>query len=73
MHDLTSLPRRSLVHQTRFSQPLWEDPEEEAKVAEQTLLGRLGEPHEIAGAVAFLASELVTGLYMSDSKMHYAE
>jgi NAD(P)-dependent dehydrogenase (short-subunit alcohol dehydrogenase family) len=40
---------------TRMAEALWKD--DEARAAEGTLLGRIGEPADIAGAVAFLAGD----------------
>jgi NAD(P)-dependent dehydrogenase (short-subunit alcohol dehydrogenase family) len=42
---------------TDFARALWEDPERIRAANEQVPLRRIGEPHEIAGAVVFLASE----------------
>jgi NAD(P)-dependent dehydrogenase (short-subunit alcohol dehydrogenase family) len=42
---------------TRFSQPLWADPEALKKAEAQIPLGRLAEPEEIVGAALFLASD----------------
>jgi NAD(P)-dependent dehydrogenase (short-subunit alcohol dehydrogenase family) len=41
---------------TDFARALWEDPERIRAANEQVPLRRIGEPHEIAGAVVFLAS-----------------
>jgi NAD(P)-dependent dehydrogenase (short-subunit alcohol dehydrogenase family) len=41
---------------TDFARALWEDPERTAATNRTTPLRRIGEPHEIAGAVVFLAS-----------------
>eukprot|EP00413_Alexandrium_margalefii_P022627 CAMPEP_0204572236 /NCGR_PEP_ID=MMETSP0661-20131031/39348_1 /ASSEMBLY_ACC=CAM_ASM_000606 /TAXON_ID=109239 /ORGANISM="Alexandrium margalefi, Strain AMGDE01CS-322" /LENGTH=283 /DNA_ID=CAMNT_0051580575 /DNA_START=31 /DNA_END=880 /DNA_ORIENTATION=- len=41
---------------TDFSKPIWSNKQVEARVAQGALLGRLGEPDEIAGCVAFLVS-----------------
>jgi hypothetical protein len=41
--------------QTHFSQALWEDPKQEAKIIKQVPLGRVGLVEDIAGAVCFLA------------------
>jgi NAD(P)-dependent dehydrogenase (short-subunit alcohol dehydrogenase family) len=49
---------------TELARPLWANPDEERKRARATALGRLAEPHEIAGAAVFLASgaaSFVTG------------
>jgi NAD(P)-dependent dehydrogenase (short-subunit alcohol dehydrogenase family) len=45
------------VVRTRFSEALWKDPAAERRVVRGIPLGRIGEPEDIAGAVAFLASE----------------
>ncbi len=44
------------VFATETNAALLSDPEVKARVAKRTSLGRWGEPHEIAGAVVFLAS-----------------
>ena len=44
------------VFATETNAPLVSNPEVKARLAERTSLGRWGEPHEIAGAVVFLAS-----------------
>jgi NAD(P)-dependent dehydrogenase (short-subunit alcohol dehydrogenase family) len=41
---------------TDFARALWEDPEREKATNATTPLRRIGEPHEIAGAVVYLAS-----------------
>lgn len=41
---------------TDFARPLWEEPEKEMKLAEATVLGRIGEPSELAGPALLLAS-----------------
>src|SRR5262249_31994811 len=41
---------------TALNRPVWSDPEQRAKAAARHPLGRLGEPSDVAGAVAFLAS-----------------
>jgi NAD(P)-dependent dehydrogenase (short-subunit alcohol dehydrogenase family) len=41
---------------TDFARALWEDPERERATNATTPLRRIGEPHEIAGAVVYLAS-----------------
>ena len=43
------------IVRTRLAEALWK--EEEGRVAAATPLGRIGEPSDIAGAVAFLASD----------------
>ena len=44
------------VFATETNAPLVSNPEVKARLAKRTSLGRWGEPHEIAGAVVFLAS-----------------
>ncbi|MHB2263643.1 SDR family NAD(P)-dependent oxidoreductase [Aliihoeflea sp. PC F10.4] len=49
---------------TDFAKPLWTDPERERVAAERYPLKRIGEPDDLAGAVAFLVSDagrFVTG------------
>jgi NAD(P)-dependent dehydrogenase (short-subunit alcohol dehydrogenase family) len=41
---------------TDFARTLWEDPKFTDAISRSTPLGRIGEPHEIAGAAAFLAA-----------------
>lgn len=41
---------------TDFARALWEDPKREAATNTTTPLRRIGQPHEIAGAVVYLAS-----------------
>ncbi|PAX09284.1 SDR family NAD(P)-dependent oxidoreductase [Sphingomonas lenta] len=41
---------------TDFARALWEDPERIRAANEQVPLRRIGEPHEIAGAIVYLAS-----------------
>jgi NAD(P)-dependent dehydrogenase (short-subunit alcohol dehydrogenase family) len=41
---------------TDFARALWEDPEREKATNRTTPLRRIGQPHEIAGAVVYLAS-----------------
>ena len=45
---------------TELSRPLWEDPKHENSLASSTVLGRISEPHEIAGSAVFLASPAST-------------
>ena len=50
--------------ETDLTRPLYEDPERKAFIEERTPMGRWGQPHELAGAVIFLAgdaSNFVTG------------
>jgi len=45
---------------TDFARALWEDPERIKAANESVPLRRIGEPHEISGAVVFLASDAST-------------
>lgn len=45
------------IIKTKFSEALWQDKEGERVAASAIPLQRLGEPHECAGAVAFLVSD----------------
>ena len=50
--------------ETELTRPLFEDPERNRFISERTPMGRWGQPHELAGAVIFLASrasDYVTG------------
>lgn len=50
--------------ETDLTRPLYDDPERKAFIEERTPMGRWGQPHELAGAVIFLAgdaSNFVTG------------
>jgi NAD(P)-dependent dehydrogenase (short-subunit alcohol dehydrogenase family) len=50
--------------ETELTRPLFEDPERNAFISERTPMKRWGQPHELAGAVIFLASDasdFVTG------------
>lgn len=50
--------------ETPLTRPLFEDPERNAFITERTPMKRWGQPHELAGAVIFLASDasdFVTG------------
>lgn len=51
------------VIRTDFARALWEAPEAEAALRRSIPLGRIGEPHEIAGAAVFLGSK--AGAYMT--------
>jgi NAD(P)-dependent dehydrogenase (short-subunit alcohol dehydrogenase family) len=42
--------------ETELTRPLFDDPERNAFITERTPMGRWGQPHELAGAVLFLAS-----------------
>lgn len=42
---------------TDLAKPLWQDPAKEAKLAQATVLGRIGEAEEIAGPALLLASQ----------------
>jgi NAD(P)-dependent dehydrogenase (short-subunit alcohol dehydrogenase family) len=42
---------------TEFARGLWENPENLKHSTSSACLGRIGEPHEIAGAAVFLASD----------------
>jgi NAD(P)-dependent dehydrogenase (short-subunit alcohol dehydrogenase family) len=42
---------------TDFAKALWENPENLKNAVSNACLGRIGEPHEIAGAAVFLAAE----------------
>jgi NAD(P)-dependent dehydrogenase (short-subunit alcohol dehydrogenase family) len=45
------------IVKTRFSEPIWSDPELYEKTVENITLGRMAEPEDIVGAALFLASE----------------
>jgi len=45
------------VIRTDFAKPLWEDAASESEVRNAAPLGRIGEPHEIAGTAILLASK----------------
>ncbi|MEM1132962.1 MAG: SDR family oxidoreductase [Pseudomonadota bacterium] len=48
------------IIKTDFARALWENPKLMAYVENATPLGRIGEPHEIAGAAVFLGSDAST-------------
>jgi len=43
--------------ETELTRPLFEDPERNNFITGRTPMGRWGQPHELAGAVIFLASQ----------------
>ncbi len=45
------------VIRTHFAKALYEEPEREAALRRATPLGRIGEPQDVAGVIAFLASD----------------
>ena len=45
------------VVQTEFTAPLWDDPKRSIWFKEFTPMGRLAQPHELVGAVVYLASD----------------
>lgn len=45
------------VVQTEFTAPLWDDPKRSVWFKEFTPIGRLAQPHELVGAVVYLASD----------------
>lgn len=50
--------------ETDLTRPLYDDPERKAFIEDRTPMGRWGQPHELAGAVIFLAgdaSNFITG------------
>ena len=50
--------------ETELTRPLFNDPERHAFITGRTPMGRWGQPHELAGAVIFLASrasDYITG------------
>ncbi len=53
---------------TDFARALWDTPEAERKSSFGTVLGRLGEPDDIAGAAVFLASGLAG--YITGQTLH---
>jgi len=59
--------------QTHFSQALWEDPKQEAKIIKQVPLGRVGLVEDIAGAVSFLARfkilHIIPSNFLSESSL----
>jgi NAD(P)-dependent dehydrogenase (short-subunit alcohol dehydrogenase family) len=45
------------VVQTEFTAPLWDDPKRSIWFEGFTPMGRLAQPHELVGAVVYLASD----------------
>ena len=45
------------IVKTKFSQPLWSEPEAQKQIESEIPLGRLAEPSDIVGSVLFLASD----------------
>ena len=52
---------------TDFAKALWENPDTLKRALAYTPMDRIGEPHEIAGAAVFLASD--AGAYMNGQMM----
>lgn len=58
---------------TKLSQPLWQDEQIEAQMRARIPLGRMAEPEEIAGLIAFLAGDgasyITGGTFVADGGM----
>jgi NAD(P)-dependent dehydrogenase (short-subunit alcohol dehydrogenase family) len=44
-----------------LTKPRFDDPERNRFIRDRTPMGRWGQPHELAGAVIFLASDVSSG------------